>query len=294
MKTGVVFYSEGSRIAGDLFMPDTRGPGDLLPAIILCHGFSGIREILLPPYAAAFARKGFAALIFDYRGFGDSDGERGRLIPAEQVVDIRNAITFMETVAGVDGTRIGLWGTSFGGANAICATAIDSRVKCLAVQITFGSGRRMVTGNMRAEERDKMHGTLQKAWQRAVTKNKPLYLTMDQILTDPDSKAFYQTTVAQFPKLKTRLPLLTIRESLEYAPEDRLPAVKVPILIIGADQDIVCPVEESRLLFEKANPPKELTILAGARHYDVYEGDYFKQSSEKAIIWFEKYLADDR
>jgi len=293
MKKGVTFYSEGCRIEGDLFMPDTCRQDDLLPAIILCHGFSGIREILLPPYAEAFAHRGFAALIFDYRGFGDSEGERGRLMPAEQIVDIRNAITFMETVAGVDSSRIGLWGTSFGGANAICTAALDSRVKCLAVQITFGSGERMITGNMQAAEREKILGTLRKAWQRAVTKNKPLYLNMDQILTDPDSKAFYHKTVEKFPKLKTRLPLLTIKESMEYKPENSLAAVKIPVLIIGADQDIVCPVEESRILFEKANPPKELNIIAGARHYDVYEGDYFKQSSGKAHAWFEKYFLND-
>lgn len=294
MKKNIAFYSEGCRIAGDLFMPDARKQDDLLPAIILCHGFSGIRDILLPPYAEAFARRGFAALIFDYRGFGDSEGERGRLIPAEQIVDIRNAITFMETVSGVDGTRIGLWGTSFGGANAICTAARDSRVKCIAVQITFGSGERMVAGNMQSGEREKMLGTLQKAWQRAVTKNKPLYLNMDQILTDADSKAFYQKTVEKFPKLKTRLPLLTIKESMEYKPENSLAAVNVPLLIIGADQDIVCPLEESRILFEKANPPKELHIIAGARHYDVYEGDYFKQSSGRALGWFEKYLLDEQ
>ena len=90
MKRSVEFYSEGCRIGADLLLPDAFTEGQRLPAVILCHGFSGIRTILLPPYAEEIARNGFAALLFDYRGFGDSEGERGRLVPAEQRVDIRS------------------------------------------------------------------------------------------------------------------------------------------------------------------------------------------------------------
>jgi len=290
MKRDVAFYSEGARIVGDLYMPEVCSEEDKLPAVVLCHGFSGIREILLPSYAEAFANAGYIALVFDYRGFGDSEGERGRLIPSEQIVDIRNAITFMETLKEVDQERIGLWGTSFGGANAITVAAIDNRVKCLTVQITFGSGERMVTSGLDTEQKTKILATLKKAWQRAVVKNKPMMLNMDQILTDEDSKIFYKETVEKHPKLKIRLPITTIKESLEYKPENIISSINVPVLIIGADQDIVCPVEESKILYEAAKEPKELFIIEGARHYDVYEGENFKLSSGKQLEWYHKYL----
>ena len=126
----------------------------MYPVIILCAWIFPVsgksccrlmqRPLQLPEYIS---------LVFDYRGFGDSEGKRGRLIPSEQVVDIRNAITFMEAQPEAEAERIGLWGTSFGGANAITTASIDDRVKCLTVQITFGSGERMVAGGLKRRRR---------------------------------------------------------------------------------------------------------------------------------------------
>ena len=122
----VAFYSDGLRLAGVLTLPDGSGPH---PGVVLCHGFTGIKELILPYYARRFAEAGFAALAFDYRGFGESEGPRGRLIPLEQVNDIRNAVTFLEAQPEVDAVRIGLWGTSFGGAHVPYVAGIDERVK---------------------------------------------------------------------------------------------------------------------------------------------------------------------
>jgi cephalosporin-C deacetylase-like acetyl esterase len=77
-------------------------------------------------------------------------------VPQEQVADIRNAITFVQTLKEADEEKIGLWGTSFGGANCIYAASVDERVKALAVQLTFASGKRMITGELEEEERNKL------------------------------------------------------------------------------------------------------------------------------------------
>ena len=133
------FYSEGIRLAATLSTPD----GDCAasrPAVVLCHGFGGIRQLALPGMAAPLVAAGFAVLRFDYRGFGESDGPRWRLIPDEQVRDIRSAVTFLETVPEVDAARIGIYGTSFGGANALVAAATDPRVRSVAVQVAVADG----------------------------------------------------------------------------------------------------------------------------------------------------------
>lgn len=290
MKKPVEFYSEGSKLSAHLYYPEDYQEGKNLPAIILCHGFAGIKEFLLPDYAQAFAAAGYIALTFDYRGFGESEGVRGRLVPAEQVVDIRNAVTFMETLPEVDPDRIALWGSSFGGANAITTAAIDRRIRCLVAQLTFGSGERMILGDKDLTEKEKLLGTLKKARERAVTKNKMLSLSPDQILTDEESKTFFQNSLKSYPELQTRIPITTLQLIMELKPEESIAKLNIPVMIIGADQDIVCPLAESKRLIEKANEPKELYIVENAKHYDVYFGENFKKSSGKALEWFNRFL----
>ena len=96
----------------------------------------------LRDYARAFAEAGFVALIFDYRGFGESEGPKWRLIPLEQADDIRNSLTWLETQSEVDTERLGLWGTSFGGAHVPYVMGMDSRVKAAVAQVGFDTGER--------------------------------------------------------------------------------------------------------------------------------------------------------
>ncbi|HEX4209705.1 MAG TPA: alpha/beta fold hydrolase [Candidatus Binataceae bacterium] len=134
----VNFFSEGTKMEGDLFLPADLKSGAQRPAVVLCHGFTGVRSMILGDYAKVFADAGFIALTFDYRGYGGSEGTRRRLIPLEQIDDIRNAISFVETLPEVDPARIGLWGTSFGGANAPYAAALDARIRAVVGQVGFG------------------------------------------------------------------------------------------------------------------------------------------------------------
>ena len=89
----VEFYSEGCLIKANLYLPDPISENEKLPAIVLCHGFAGIKELLLPAYGERFAQNGFIVLAFDYRGFGESEGEKGKILNLSQVCtlkDVRN------------------------------------------------------------------------------------------------------------------------------------------------------------------------------------------------------------
>src|SRR3954447_3673537 len=111
MRKDVVFDSGGETIAAWLYRPE--GDGDV-PCVVMAHGFTGTREDGLPPYAEAFAAAGFAALLFDYRHFGDSTGAPRQLLDVRsQHEDYTQAIAFARGLDGIDASRIVLWGSSF-------------------------------------------------------------------------------------------------------------------------------------------------------------------------------------
>ena len=287
MKSSIEFYSNGQLIKGHLYSPVLENKA---PAIVLAHGFAGVKELLLPAYAEKFAKAGFYALTFDYRGFGESEGERGKIVPNDQILDIRNAITFLTSLKEIDADNIGLWGTSFGGANAIIASSIDKRIKCLSVQLTFGNGERVIAGEMEESAKTKLLATMDKLAVKAVLNNKQMMLPLIKVLTDEQSVDFYKKYVVDFPTLDTKVLFITLKETIEHKPEKALKDVNIPILILGAEKDKVNPVSESKILFELANEPKALHIVKEATHYEVYEGDKLDEAAGKQIEWFKNHF----
>ena len=155
-RSDVSIWSEGTRLAGEVFRPaGATSPG---PAILFCHGWSGVKSHLVPRYAEAFARAGYICLFFDYRGWGESDGKliaapgappltkagvetmpvrviREVVDPLDEVADIRACLAWLLTEDGVDPNRVGLWGSSYGGGLTTYVTGTDPRVKALVAQI---------------------------------------------------------------------------------------------------------------------------------------------------------------
>lgn len=287
-KKSVEFDSEGQTVVADLYLPEENTVS--APAILLCHGFAGVKELLLPAFAEYFAGSGFVAMTFDYRGFGGSGGEPGRLVPALQIEDIKNAISFLAACPEVDPGRIGLWGTSFGGANAVVTASEDGRVKALSVQLTFADGERVITSEMTPEEKSKFLSTIEKMEEKKRTTGKEMMVPIGKVLSDEQSKSFYNEYADAYPALNIKIPFLTVAETLRHKPINHVPNVSVPLLVLAATNDSVNPVSESYSLFEAANEPKELFELEGATHYEVYSGKLFERAAAKQVAWFNNYL----
>src|SRR6476646_6342408 len=107
------------------------------PIVVMAHGLSGTRRDRLGPFAERFAAAGFAALVFDHRGFGDSGGEPDLFHPARQLEDWGAALAFARGLPGVDPDRIATFGSSMGGGNALAAAANDRRVAAAISQVPF-------------------------------------------------------------------------------------------------------------------------------------------------------------
>ena len=91
----ISFFSEGVRLAGDLFLPDDLRAGEKRAGIVLCHGYTGVRNLYLPDIARVLTEAGYVVLTFDYKGWGDSEGPTSRLAPYSRVIDVQAALTWL-------------------------------------------------------------------------------------------------------------------------------------------------------------------------------------------------------
>lgn len=108
-----------------------------MPIVVMAHGLSGTRRDRLGPFAERFAAAGFAALLFDHRGFGDSGGEPDLFHPGRQLDDWRAAIWLARSLPCIDPERVATFGSSMGGGNALAAAADDQRVAAAVSQVPF-------------------------------------------------------------------------------------------------------------------------------------------------------------
>lgn len=277
-------------IALTLWRPAATGESRL-PLIILCHGFCGVRGLLLPAYAGAFVRAGFAAITFDYRGFGDSEGERGRLLPALQAEDILTVTEWARMQPGIHRRRIGLWGTSLGGGHVFVAAARDPGIQCVVSQLGFADGAAVVAGHMDEAERKTLLATLDGMHERKNHTGKETFVRIPRVMSDPESRAFFERHRERFPEMDVKIPFLTVREIMHYRPALWAEQVKCPTLIVVADRDTVNPPEQGTALFDAVSAPvKMLYWVSGARHYDVYEGEHLERVTRTQTDWFRKHL----
>jgi uncharacterized protein len=131
----LTFSSAGDSCAA-WFYPAT-GDAQEAPVVVMAHGLSGTRRDRLGPFAERFAAAGFAALVFDHRGFGDSDGEADLFEPARQLEDWAAVIGFARSLSGIDASRVVTFGSSMGGGNALAAAAADPQVAAAISQVPF-------------------------------------------------------------------------------------------------------------------------------------------------------------
>jgi uncharacterized protein len=134
-RTDLEFSSEETTCAAWLY--PAGGGESSVPIVVMAHGLTGTRRDGLGPFAERFAAAGLAALVFDHRGFGDSEGEPDLFEPGRQLEDWRAAICFGRSLPGIDPERVATFGSSIGGGNALAAAAEDPRIAAAISQVPF-------------------------------------------------------------------------------------------------------------------------------------------------------------
>jgi dienelactone hydrolase len=287
----VAFYSEGSRLSGHLYLPDDRKDGERRPAVVLAHGFTGIKELILPDYADRFTAEGWVVLTFDYRGFGTSEGQRGRLLALEQVEDIRNAVTYVRTRSEVDPERTGLWGTSYGCGLVVYAAAFDERVKAVVAQIGIADGMTSATRALNPQQVEALRMGIEQDRKQRVLTGRGMYVDPFAIIPDPEMIAFFERHLATMPHLKTQILLQYVEAHIEFSPISVVDRIAPrALLIIAAEHDAICPADELKRMCDRAGEPKKFALMEGVTHFQCYEGEGMERTCGEAIEWYRAHL----
>ncbi len=282
------FYSEGTRIAGILRTPDGDGP---YAGIVQGPGWLGLKDAkLYLPYHEALTAAGFAVLIFDYRGFGDSEGDRGTLSPAMQLEDLVNAVTYLSTLDDIDDTRIGAFGSGgTGGGNAVLLSAHDDRIRCAVSQVPVADGTDWLKRMRREYEWYEYLDRLDQDRRRRVTtgEGELIHPREDIMVPTPERR---QTSIKADvdSKIPSEIPLSAAYAVMAYKPIDVAHRAK-NLMIIAVEDDATTPTDHAVALYEKAPEPKKLILQRQTTHYAAYaqHGDVV---IPEIVDWFTTHL----
>lgn len=134
----VTFESEGAKLVGNLYYPKNFDESQTYPAIIVSGSWTTVKEQMAGLYAKQLANEGFITLAFDFRNFGESEGEpRFYESPALKKADIKNAVTYLEGLPVVNNAKIGTFGVCAGAMYTLMAASDDDRVKAVVTAASW-------------------------------------------------------------------------------------------------------------------------------------------------------------
>jgi pimeloyl-ACP methyl ester carboxylesterase len=301
----VTFRSDGDRVEALFFA--AQGVDGPAPTVVLAGGWCYVKEIVQPKYAAAFAEAGMNALLFDYRRLGSSGGEpRQHLDPNDQIEDYRNALSYLETRADVDPSRLGAWGISYSGGHVLVLGAIDPRVRCVASIVPVIDGY----ANLQ-----RAHGTLgfRRLKQTIRDARRRLYETgehsfiphgAEDPLTDvctwpfgANYALFGWLKETQGPRYENRATVASTEMLMQYTVTPYLERlIDVPTLMVVAEGDDHTMWELEIDAFNRImTPKKKLFVVPRSGHHSLYRDDELIQVAvNQCTSWFEKHLIEQQ
>lgn len=291
----VHFYSAGYRLTGYWYPPRTSSPKTA--GIVCCHGFSAMIDLQMVGIPETLSEAGYGVLTFYCRGLGESEGPRGRVIPAEQVEDIRNAVTYLQTRDEIDPQRIGVFGSAWGCSTGVAAAAADKRIQCLVGTVGIGDCERWLKSERPRWEWAKFLERLDEDRRRRVLTGRSAVVHPNEIHI-PD-RAASKARDEQWNEFIKRsgydgYPLETAEALLEFKPESVVHRIAPrAVLFIHMERDVTVPPEESEQLYRNAGEPKKLVVLPGRSHYDTFKftnPEVFQEIMGLALEWYGRHL----
>ena len=288
------FLSRGTTCTGDLYLPDGDGPH---PCLVMAHGFGAQRDFSLPPFAQVFANAGMAVFLFDYRGFGDSEGlPRQWVSPRRHVQDYHAALAHVRSCDNIDKRRLGLWGTSFSGGHVLVVAAQDRDIKAVSCMVPFVSGPASL-GRMPPATLLKLTWAGIRDWLQALSGGpvhqlpivgKPQELAM---MTSPESYPGYMAMVPGNTDWRNETPARIALAAGLYMPARFASQVNCPVLMVAGRQDSLIPLRSIRKT--AARIPDCVLEELECNHFQPYQGEFFEQVSQIQCRFLVQELVDE-
>lgn len=290
----IYFYSEGYRLDGTLYLPDDYQEGERRPAIIPNSGYQGFNEFYPRLFAKNLTAAGYVCLGFDYRGFAQSEGKKGRVILNEQVEDIINALTFLSTQEEVNPDEIGLIGWGMGAANVIRVAAQDKRVQAVAALNGFFNGERWLKSIHTYVEWNNILKTVEEdRIQRVKTGESTLADPFIHYPLDPATNDYVQKELAPLSPFGKQTQLQFTESIIQLNAEKVVAEISPrPVFIAHGKGNLLHPLEESLSLFEAAKDPKQFYLIDGQHNDFMYhEHPIFQELVHELKAFFAQHLA---
>jgi uncharacterized protein len=281
--------SEGVRLHAELFYRKDD-EGKKLPTVIMAHGWGGVAAAFRRD-ATELAQAGYLVIIFDYRGWGESDAQiiltgpgpassgtekntaevqsiRGYIDPFEQVDDWFNVINWAVGEPMVDIIRLGLRGSSYSGGHVVYVGSRDSRVKAIVSQV----------GSIASRPENAPTGSFAKT-------------ARDQATRMARGEAGYPKPYSKVIGTLTGAPVGD--KLLRYWPNEEASHLMAAALFIAAEhEELFSNKANAERAYERSIGPKKLVVIPGIEHYGIYN-EARGQAIKLAIDWFDQHLKND-
>lgn len=288
-------------VVGNLFFPPNYDVNKKYPAIVVGHTFTGVKEQTSGLHAQKLAELGYITLAFDASFWGESGGTpRNIEIPDIRVEDFSAAIDFLSNHKSVDADRIGGLGICGGGGYIVSAAAIDHRLKAVATVSMYDLGRARRSGLGDAITYEQRMKTLDRIGElrtqefagapRTNTLGVPEKITENDTENTKEFYDYYRTPRAQNPNTDTSYSLVSQAGMMNFFPFAQIETISPrPLLFIVGERAVSAYFSEDA--YSKAAQPKELFVVPGASHVDLYDRPQaLSVSIPKLDSFFKQYL----
>lgn len=297
-----VRFKNGSiQMAGNLYLPRGFDEARRYPSIVVVHPAGGVKEQTAGLYAQRLAEQGFVALAFDASHQGESGGEPRFLEnPVARVEDVRSAVDYLTTLAFTDPARIGALGICAGSGYAVKATTLDHRIKAVATVSAFDMGAGFRKGWEGTSPVSSQLETLKSvAAQRTAEAGgaAPAYVNYVPEAVDAsthrdmrEAHAYYRTPAGHMhPNSQNKMLVTSLDKVLAFTAFDQVDTLLTqPLLAIAGSE--AGSLWHSQELVAKKQGDKELVIIPGATHMDLYAGEHVGQALQKLAPFYEQKL----